>query len=269
VASDRGFRIIQVLTRQDPVQEMDRVQALLRYNVGGLILIPSMQPERTLKLLAESGTPSVIVDRPTKTGLLDEVTFDNRGAMFEAARRLIALGHRKIALIVRQPKLATTMLRIEGLRAAAAEAPGQVSTQIIVCDRDEVVLTGLLAAEFQKSDPPTAFVAASSVIAGWLLRALRSLGVRYPTDVSVLAFDEPEWADLVTPQLSVVRQPTLEIARSAWKLLIRRMGEESAPVRKIELKADIVLRESVGPLLPRHARAAEPSPKRVGRKERV
>jgi LacI family transcriptional regulator len=257
VAADRGFKIIQVLTQLDPAQELERVQALLHYHVAGLILVPSIQPGPTLKALARSGTPVVIIDRPTGTNLFDEVTFDNRGAMFDVARRLIALGHRRIVLIVQQPKLSTTRLRIRGLKEAAKEAGGSVTAQFVECGPDEITLTSRLAALLREDNPPTAFVAANNTIAAWLMRALRSLAVDFPADVSVMAFGEPEWADLVTPRLSVVRQPTGEIARSAWELLIRRMNDEKTPIRRIELKAEIIMRDSVASHLPRAAKAAK------------
>ena len=110
VAADRGFKIVQVMTQLDPAQEFERVEAVLRYQVSGVILVPSIRPNRTLKVLAKSGTPVVIVDRPTGTSLFDEVTFDNRNAMYEVTRRLMALGHRRICLIIRQPKLYTPWL---------------------------------------------------------------------------------------------------------------------------------------------------------------
>jgi LacI family transcriptional regulator len=250
VAADRGFKIIQVMTQLEPDHEFERVRALLHYNVSGVILLPSIQPDRTLKALARSGTPTVIVDRPTEAHLFDEVTFDNRGAMFEVTRRLIALGHRRIALIITQPKLSTTRHRIQGLREAVEEMRG-VTAQVIESGGDEISLTSRLASLFQDKDAPTAFVAANNTIAAWLLRSLRSLAVRAPTDVSVMAFGEPEWADLTTPQLSVVRQPTGEIARTAWELLIRRMNGDAAPVQRIELKAELIMRDSVAPYLPR------------------
>ena len=251
VGADRGYKIIQVFTQLDPAQELDRVQALLHYHVAGLILVPSIQPDRTLKALAKAGTPVVIIDRPTGTSIFDEVTFDNRGAMFDVARRLIALGHRRIVLIVQQPKLSTTRLRIRGLKEAVAEAGASAAALIVQCGPDEITLTSRLAELLRQDNPPTAFVAANNTIAAWLMRALRSLQVDFPKDVSVMAFGEPEWADLVTPRLSVVRQPTGEIARTAWELLIRRMNDEKTPIRQVELKAEIIMRDSVASNLPR------------------
>lgn len=254
VAADRGFKIIQVMTQLDPAQELERVRALLQYNVAGVILLPSIRPERTIRVLAKSRTPVVVVDRPTGMGLFDEVTFDNRGAMFEVTRRLIAMGHKRIALIITQPTLSTTRLRIKGLRAAVKEAKGAAVAEIVESGGDQVSLTGQLAKTFARAHPPTAFVAANNTIAAWLMRALRTLGISVPADVSVMGFGEPEWADLVTPQLAVVRQPTGEIARSAWEMLIRRMAGDTAPIRHLELKAEIVMRDSVASIPPRAVR---------------
>jgi LacI family transcriptional regulator len=224
----------------------------------------------------------VIVDRPVKADLFDEVTFDNEGAMFDAARRLIALGHRRILFIVRQPNLVTTRQRIAGLRKAAAQCPEPAVAEVCEAGADEVALTARLAAEFRKPDPPTAIVASNSANAAWLLRALKLLGIRQPQDVSVLAFDEPEWADLVEPGLSVVRQPTREIARAAWELLVGRMSDRDLPIRHLELKAETVIRGSVAPLLRRRepagavpiaaakpAAAAARTERRAARGERV
>ncbi len=80
-----------------------------------------------------------------------------------------------------------------------------------------------------------------------MLRGIRTLRLDYPGKVSLLAFDEPEWADLVTPRLSVVRQPTQAIARKAWEFLIRRMSGEPVGVQREEFLAEVVIRESVAP----------------------
>ncbi|MGH6943021.1 MAG: substrate-binding domain-containing protein, partial [Geminicoccaceae bacterium] len=98
-----------------------------------------------------------------------------------------------------------------------------------------------------RAEAPTAIIVSNSTIAIWMIRVLRSLRITCPQKVSIITFDEPEWADLVTPRLSIVRQPTREIARLAWELLIRRMTDGPGETEWVELQAAIELRESVGP----------------------
>src|SRR5919106_1520093 len=187
------------------------------------------------------------VDRPRDDARFDQVTFGNRAVMSEATRRLIALGHRRLLFVVRFPSLVITRQRIESLLEAAHAAPRPVTAEILECGEDEGVFARRLATVMARPEPPTAIIVSNSMIASWMIRALRSLRIPCPQKVSLLTFDEPEWADLIAPRLSIVRQPTREIARRAWELLIRRMTDGIGEPERIELHASIELRESVGP----------------------
>jgi LacI family transcriptional regulator len=94
---------------------------------------------------------------------------------------------------------------------------------------------------------PKAIIVSNSVFAGCLIRTCEAPGVHCTGDLSILAFDQPDWADLVMPKLSVVRQPTTEIAYRAWECLIRRMEDESASIRTVQLEAEVIIGASVGP----------------------
>lgn len=246
-AADRGFESMQVLSGADPDREFARVQALLRYNIGGLILLPTRSPTRTLDLLAASGTPTVIVDRPARDPRFDDVSFDNQRAMEEATRWMIALGHRRFLFIVRERALVVSRQRIAGLVAAARAAAESVTHEVVECRSDEVAIMACLSHRFRRPNPPSAVIVSNSVFAASTLRAFRALQLDYPARVSLLAFDAPDWGDLVTPRLSVVRQPTLAIARKAWEFLIARMTGAAGDVRREELEAEVLIRDSVVP----------------------
>lgn len=245
VASEHNVAIMQVLSRQDSAKEYERVKSLLNYRVGGLILVPTMTPEATYDLVQESGIATVVVDRaPTGDYPFDKVTFDNHAAMKEVGLGLIHRGHRSILFVVHQRRLNVTVQRIAGLTEAAASVPEKVETKIVEC-ADQSALTAKLAMELRRKDRPTAIIVSNSRLASWLYRALRVLDVRCPEDVSIVAYDEPEWADIVSPSLSVVRQPTSEIAVMAWRFLLQRMREEVAGTQEIQLKAEVIFRDSV------------------------
>jgi LacI family transcriptional regulator len=247
VASSRGYEIMQVLSRQDPLKELQRIKALLRYQVGGIMILPSVDPSPALALIEASRTPAVIIDRPVEGGRFDQVTFDNHAAMLEASRRLIELGHRRILFIVRQRHLSITQIRIEALRKAAALAAEPVEVKILECSYEEASFTSRIDSELAHETRPSAIIVSNSTLAAWTLRALRRRGLGCPDEVSLLAFDETDWADLVQPSLSVIRQPTRAIAFTAWEFLINRMNGDAEGVQRAELKAEVVLRDSVGP----------------------
>lgn len=254
VALDRGYEILQVLSQQAPDRELARVSSLLRYRVGGIVLLPSLDPEATLDLIATSGIPAVIVDRPIADDRFDQVTFDNFAAMHEAAARLIGLGHQRILFLVRHKTLSVTQDRVEGLRAAIREVSHAVTLSVIECSGEEPAFMVQLGLELGSERRPTAIIVSNSTLTKWTLQALRSLGIAVPRDISLLAFDEPEWSELVQPALSVVRPPTRAIAMAAWEILVRRMRGEAAGVEKVELRAEVIFRQSVGPA-PRSGRS--------------
>lgn len=245
VASDNNFAIMQVLSRQDPQKEYVRLKSLMNYRLGGLIWVPTMAPDASYALLRQHGLPTVVVDRaPEGNFEFDKVTFDNRGAMRRAGMGLLQRGHRSILFVVHQRLLNVTIQRIAGLEDAAATIPDPVAVKVVEC-ADQSALTAGLAASLRKRDRPTAVIVSNSKLASWLYRALRDLGLACPHDISIVAFDEPEWADIVSPPLSVVRQPTRDIALMAWHLLLNRMAGEVETEQQIQLQAEVVFRDSV------------------------
>jgi len=241
IAALRGYQMMQVLTRRDPQIELRRVRELLRHRIAGLLMVPTLDPRRTLDLVHASGTPAVLVDRPCDDVRFDEVTFDNRAVMRDAVGRLIHLGHRHILFVVESQVLSISRHRIEALRDRAG---GAATTVMEVGDGGEDYARRLTNA-LQSRAAPTAVIVSNSVIAARTLHVLHALGDCYPTRLSLLAFEEPDWADLVSPGLSVIRQPVREIVRLAWDLLLRRMAGDTGPVQHVQLKAEIALRESV------------------------
>ncbi|WP_158801162.1 LacI family DNA-binding transcriptional regulator [Acidisoma sp. L85] len=245
IAAVRGYQLMQVLTRRDPEVELRRVRELLRHRVAGLLLVPTVDPSATLELIAASGTPAVLIDRPSGDGRFDEVTFDNHRIMTEAVSQLIGLGHYRILFIVEARKLSISRQRIAALHERAAAAVPQVDVFVMEVGDDPAAYAQRLTQMLEEPRDPIAVIVSNSVVASRTLRVLQTMGKDYPGRISLLAFEEPDWAELTSPQLSVIRQPVHGIAREAWELLLRRMHGEHSPVQHLELRAEITLRGSV------------------------
>ncbi len=244
-AAEQQYQVMQVFSQYQSGTEATRVRALLAHRVAGVIIVPSFDPAEALAATQAAGVPAVIVDRPYAPGGFDQVTFDNRAAMAEATEALLARGHRRIAYIARRPQLIVTRQRIEAFEAVM----GRVArTTAIVRESgdDEAAYVAAVAKLVTGRGAPTALIASNSLIALWTVRAFRQHGIAFPQDVSLLAFDEPEWADIMEPRLSVVRHPVRDIARAAWRILIERIGGSTVPPQDVVLSAHVELHGSVG-----------------------
>lgn len=262
IASTQGYEVMQVLSRQDAALEERRVRALIARKVDGLIVIPSATPQATFDLIVESGVPAVIVDRLSDDSRFDYVTLDDYGAMQAATRALLERGHRRLLYVVNNPKLVTTRRRIEAFRATARRTRGTVA-QVCVREPDDAAFARQVRTLLQQDDRPTAAIGSNSTLTLALLKALRKQGVVIPRGLSLIAFDAPDWSDVLEPPLAVVRPPTGEIARMAWELLLRRMHDPGLPTERIELSAAVELTDSIATIPARGLAPKKIRPRRI------
>lgn len=247
LASSQGYEIMQVLSHGDPAVELRRVEALVGRNVDGLVLIPTYEPQATLDLLAARSIPAVVVDQVVRDARFDYVAIDDRKAMRQASAHVIALGHRSLLYIVRDMRLSIVQRRIEGFREAVRGARPAVRGEVIQREPDDEAFAAQVAKALGARRPPTAIIASHSATELSLVGILQRMRVRWPDDISLLAFDEPVWAPIVSPPLAVVRHPTREIAAEAWKRLLLRLKTPKERPRRITLDARLVEAASLGP----------------------
>ncbi|MCC6867441.1 MAG: LacI family DNA-binding transcriptional regulator [Burkholderiales bacterium] len=245
LAAADGYEIMQVLSRGDPALELRRVQALVGRNVDALILIPTYDARATLDLVAERATPTVIVDRIGVDRRFDYVAIDDRRAMRKATREVLTLGHRRLLFIVNDPRLPTTHQRIEGFEEAVRNVRAARAAVLQRKPADDAFAQQLR--QVFRETRPTAIIASNSAIALTLVHNLMAMGKRWPADVSLLAFDEPVWAPILSPPLAVVRHPTQRIARETWQRILLRIREPATRPRRVMLEAEYVAAASLAP----------------------
>jgi LacI family transcriptional regulator len=94
----------------------------------------------------------------------------------------------------------------------------------------------------------TAIFAGNDVMAVGAIRQLHQHGLAVPDDVSIVGFDGIALGDFVSPTLTTVNQPRYEAGQTALRLLLERIEDDyNGPPRAIELKTELVIRESTAP----------------------
>jgi len=104
----------------------------------------------------------------------------------------------------------------------------------------ERIVSALLTAP----QPPEALIASNGVMLTAALRAVRALGAAAPPGLAMAGFDNEPWMDCLSTGLAVIEQPVEEIGRSAMAMLMDRLEHAEAPVRKVVLRGQLVLREA-------------------------
>ena len=197
--------------------------------------------ERRLPIVVLDGRPAP--DDPT-------VDIDEEGGAHAVADHVLALGHRRLAVVRFQP-LTTGMVnsvadrRLAGYRAAAA-AHGVDPDSITVVEGwayDREPMVAVARSLLDRPDRPTAVLAMSDEMAVAVIAAARSLGLRVPTDLSVTGFDDTSTALSSDPPLTTVHQPHHDKGAAAVRMLL---ANGTGP-RQVTFPVSLVVRSSTAP----------------------
>ena len=240
-----GMMVFLSDTQDDPQRELAVVTAFDQRRVDGVILAPSADPERrALAYLRAARLPCVLVDR-TPDPSFDQVGVNNREAMRALVAHVAGFGHSRIGYVGGHPGFATTLERIEGYRAGLQLAGVSFDpTYLVTGSATTASASEATSALLSLADPPTAIVAGNNMATIGAVRAIRSRGLKVPADVSVVGFDDFEWADCFEPRLTLVAQPCEEIGKRAASLLIERIANPSGAPQSVRLDARLIIRDS-------------------------
>ncbi|WP_328416128.1 LacI family transcriptional regulator [Micromonospora sp. NBC_00389] len=271
VATDRGRLLMICNSYRDPDRELEYVELLRGHQVAALILAGSgyhddaftRQLNEKLAAYEATGGRVAVIGRHEHSG--DAVMPDNRAGGYLAGRELCDLGHRAIGVVAGPRILTTTTDRLAGFRQALAEQDRDLPERRIryaEFDRDGGAEA---TARLLDADPElTAIVALNDSMAIGALATLRARSMAVPQRVSVVGFDDMPIARDVTPALTTVRLPLVDMGVRAMSLVL---GAE-APAPRVEvLPAELVRRDTAGPAPQpeRDAAGSAPRARRGGR----
>ncbi|WP_055491676.1 LacI family DNA-binding transcriptional regulator [Streptomyces sp. TP-A0356] len=177
----------------------------------------------------------------------DQVCAENAEPMARLVAHLTGLGHRRIGLVAGLPGFSTTTERISGYRHGLAAAGLPYDERLMA--RGDSAAEGAeraTAALLSLAAPPTALVTANNAMTIGALRALRDRGLSVPDDLALCCFDDFAWADLFSPRLTAISQPSREIGAQAVRLLLDRLEAPDRPSRTLRLPCTFVHRTSCG-----------------------
>ncbi|MFF4013512.1 LacI family DNA-binding transcriptional regulator [Streptomyces sp. NPDC001843] len=251
-ALQEGYSLLIADPHDDPGHERKVVQLLHERRVDGMIVAPSADPRELVAYLGRQAVPTVFLDRvvddrTTAAPCFDQVCAENTEPMTRLVTHLAGLGHRRIALVAGLPGLSTTDERITGYRHGLASAGLAHDPRLVVSGNSESAGAERATAALLALRPaPTALVTANNAMTIGALRALRDLGLSVPGDIALCCFDDFAWADLFSPRLTVIAQPSRDIGARAVRVLLDRLATPDGPARTVRLPCSFVHRTSCG-----------------------
>jgi DNA-binding LacI/PurR family transcriptional regulator len=234
-AAEAGYIVILVDTRNDRHWESQSFDTLRAGPVDGYLLFEVSAPDAL-------GPDENVVLMETEAPRRPSVRFDGEGGATAAFEHLVELGHRRIGHLAAAFRALTFQHREQARRRVLSgagldpDAQPRLTTQITI---EDARVTGRALLE----DEPTAVFCDDDVIAAGLYLAARDLGVRIPGELSVIGFDDMDFARVLDPPLTTVALDAELLGSTAFDLLERRLN--GARTRKrIVLPAELLVRGS-------------------------
>ncbi|WP_369388544.1 LacI family DNA-binding transcriptional regulator [Streptomyces sp. CG1] len=268
---EAGYSLLIADPHDDPGHERKVVQLLHERRVDGMIVAPSAHPHDLVGYLRRHAVPTVFLDRVIDTGVADggaagggagggggaapgegtpwydQVCAESAAPTARLVTHLAGLGHRRIGLVAGLPGLSTTSERVAGYQDGLTAAGLAHDERLLVSGNSESAgAEQATAALLALPDPPTALVTANNAMTIGALRALRRQGLSVPDDIALCCFDDFAWADLFSPRLTAIAQPSRELGARAVQVLLDRLDEPRRPARTVRLPCTFVHRTSCG-----------------------
>jgi LacI family repressor for deo operon, udp, cdd, tsx, nupC, and nupG len=243
-----GYSVLIGNSADDRKREALYAEHLMTGRADGLILINGRLPRFGVSGKAAL-PPIVVVSERVRGASLPLVGVDNVGASAMAVRHLLEQGHRRIAHIAGSPGNTMTAERRAGYRRALRDA-NIVPMREWIAYGDFSVESGARAAHalLALPEPPTAIFAANDDMAIGAMNMAKSRGMRLPSDLSVVGFDDVPFAASYDPPLSTIRQPFFEMGAAAMDVLHKLLKGQAPGSERLLLPVQLTVRQSTSRL---------------------
>ena len=224
------------------------IDTLLQLGADGVIMSPAIgTPPEDIRLAEENGLPVVLVARSVEGADVPAFRGDDAYGTALATNHLIALGHRRIAMIGGTDQTSTGRDRFQGYLNAMEEAGLEVKPSLrIAGPRTKQAGFAAVAQFLALKDKPTAAVCWNDLVAIGLMNGIARAGLAPGVDISVTGYDDLEEAAIATPALTTVWNGQREVGRRAARVLLDRLSGVPVVSSQELIRPELHIRQSTG-----------------------
>ncbi len=247
VCQERDFHVIVCNTDDNPEKEKKYIEMLRAKQVDGLIVFPTGKNVELYERMTEEQFPLVFVDRMVPDLPVDAVLLDNYQAAKLAVDHLVDSGYERIGIVT--PPIVSHVIprieRIEGFKRAMTERGLPVVEEYIIgaeIPRIKEELNRL----FSSDHPPQALFAINDLTLTEVLNFVKETNINIPDDLALISIDDVPFANIYTPRLTTIAQPTFEMGRKAAERLFMKIEQKEAGRHQVlRFSPTLIKRDSV------------------------
>jgi LacI family transcriptional regulator len=240
-----GYRTLFFFVKWEPESESKCLRRLKAEKLDGIIMIHEVSDPDFYGYLAQGSVPVVLCTFARDGFGFPSVHVDEELATRAAMNHLIDLGHRSIGLISGK-HFSFGSQRVAGYRAALSSAniPIEEARIILVPSYSPEDGRAGMRELLSRNKRLTAVFAATDELAIGAARALYEVGLAVPGDISIVGFDDIDISAYLSPGLTTVRQPIVEMGKKTAELMSGLIAGETEEMGSIIFNHQLIVRES-------------------------
>jgi len=229
--------------------EVELLRSLLEHRVDGVALVGFDHDAEIFKMLKGQGTPFLSMWNYRADAGIPCIGTENDQAGRTAARHLLELGHRDIALIFPDVEINDRARdRMNAVRQEAEQAGIDIADhRVIDCSYNITEAKKKVRAILSAPEPPTALICGNDIIAHGAIYAAQSLGLDLPRDLSIVGIGDFKGSAEIEPGLTTVRLPAKRIGRGAADMIAALIEGRTPEPPRVLLPSELMLRKSTCP----------------------
>jgi LacI family transcriptional regulator len=245
-ASKRDYAVFLCNSDESASKEDRYINVLIEQQVRGVLITPTDVKSDRLDAMRYRGIAVALVDREIKGRKQCSVSVDDVHGGQLGIEYLTGLGHTDIAWVCGPDSIPQVADRGAGVAKAAKFAGAKVETirvSLMNTTQGEEAAKKILALK----TIPTAIFCANDLVALGVMRTLRENKFKIPEQVSVLGYDDIEFAASAAVPLSSISQPAYQMGVTAADLLLNECEEaDTHEHQQIRFQPQLVERASTG-----------------------
>ncbi|AFC29192.1 LacI family DNA-binding transcriptional regulator [Paenibacillus mucilaginosus] len=246
VLKKHGYHLLLSNSMENAEEELERIKVFNSQHIEGLIIAPTSRLGEGLEQSPFGSYPVVYIDRKPPRFESDCVVVDGFSSSCAGVKLLIDRGHKRIGFLSGGLEISSTRSRFEAYEQALRDHGLPFDEALIRKSYDTSWKAGCqLTAELVERQGITALFAANNTLCLGATSYLRERNIRIPEDFGLLCYDDYEWTEVMTPSLTVIRQPTFGIGEKAAELLLQRISSPKKKSQEYLLPGELIRRGSI------------------------
>lgn len=220
-----NYSLITCSSRNSVELEKEKIKLLKNKRVDGIIIMPINSDSTHILKYFEKDIPIVLIDRLLTSISSDAVVIENTEATYNATKYLIEKGHTRIGIVSGHTNIYTGYKRLQGYLDAFQDSNLIVDNSLI---KYVMYQKGEGLEEIKElinlKDKPTAILATNYETTYSCIKYMLMNNIKIGKDISFFGFDNFDILDIVSPSITTVVQPIIEIGKESVKILNRRIN---------------------------------------------